>query len=291
LKPEEDMSALVHVVAVLITTLASTLAAFTGVTVTAQEPQVIRRTLQWPSGTRERRFELSNITGSVRIIGEDRSDVSVVATRTVTRQGKSDDPGPTPDFREATETVLVCGDSRRCGCHLESGPRDNWDEDRTRVRTEFEVHVPRAVTLDVCTVNGGTLHVQGTQGPFRIGNVNGDVEVSDIGGSGRVSTVNGQISASLTASPAESTRFQSVNGRVVVTLPSSLSADLRLKTMHGGLYTDFETTPLPARTSEGRRNGRFVYRSDRYVTVRVGSGGPELQFETVNGDVQVRKGK
>jgi DUF4097 and DUF4098 domain-containing protein YvlB len=80
-----------------------------------------------------------------------------------------------------------------------------------------------------------------------------------------------------------------VNGRIVVTLPASLSADLRLKTLHGGLYTDFETKPLPTRSTTDRRGGRFVYRSDRSATFRVGAGGPELQFETVNGDIQVRK--
>jgi hypothetical protein len=32
-----------------------------------------------------------------------------------------------------------------------------------------------------------------------------------------------------------------------------------------------------------------VYRADRYAAVRVGGGGPELVFETLNGDVQIRK--
>ena len=80
-----------------------------------------------------------------------------------------------------------------------------------------------------------------------------------------------------------------VNGRVNVTLPASLSADLRLKTMNGGLYTDFDTTPLPSRSTAERRDGKFIYRADRYASVRVGKGGPELTFETLNGDVQVRK--
>jgi hypothetical protein len=284
------MSALVHVAAVVITTLASILAWFTGVPVTAQEPQVIRRTMQWPAGTRERGFELSNITGAVRIIGESRSDVSVVATRTITRQGRSGDSGPTADFRDGADTLVACGDSRRCGCHVESRSRDMWDdEDRTRVRTDFEVHVPRGISLQVCTVNGGTLRVQGTEGPFRISNVNGDIEAADISGSGNVSTVNGEIDATLTGTPTGPTTFRSVNGRIVVRLPASLSADLRLNTVHGGVYTDFETTPLPARPTSERHDGRFVYRFDRYANVRVGAGGPQLQFETVNGDIQVRK--
>ena len=233
--------------------LAPGLASWAGVPAAAPEPQVIRRTLQWPAGTREHALELSNITGAVTIVGEDRADVSVIATRTVTRQGAADDPGPTPDFRQQTDALLVCGDARRCGCHVDSSKSERWyDDDRTRVRTEFEVHVPRAITLDVCTVNGDLI-------------------------------------ATLTTAPHDSSEFRTVNGRVSVTLPASLSADLRLRTVHGGIYTDFETTQLPSRGTTDRRNGRFVYRSDRYASVRVGSGGPELRLETVNGDVQVRK--
>src|SRR3954452_8749169 len=136
-----------------VTWLAPALASWVGVPAAAPEPQVIRKTLQWPAGAREHALELSNITGAVKIIGEDRSDVSVIATRTVTRQGAADDAGPTPDFRQQSDALLVCGDSRRCGCHIDGERGDRWSDDRTRVRTEFEVHVPRAVTLDVCTVN------------------------------------------------------------------------------------------------------------------------------------------
>jgi len=286
------MTTYVQALAALLTALVwlvPGLAPWIGPPLGQQEPQVIRRTLQWPAGAREKTLELSNITGAVRIIGEERADVSVVATRTVTRQGAADDAGPTPDFRQQSDALLVCGDSRRCGCHINDRGGDRWSDDRTRVRTEFEVHVPRAVTLDVCTVNGGTLHVEGTQGPFRIANVNGDVELTGVSGSGRASTVNGDVVASLTTAPRDGSQFRTVNGRIIATLPSSLSADLRLRTLHGGIYTDFETTPLAARPTTDRRNGRFVYRSDRSASVRVGSGGPELQFETVNGDIQVRK--
>jgi hypothetical protein len=81
-----------------------------------------------------------------------------------------------------------------------------------------------------------------------------------------------------------------VNGRIDATMPATLAADLRLRTLHGELLTNFDTTatPAPAASSE-RRNGRYVYRSNRFTSVRIGTGGPELTFETLNGDVRVRK--
>jgi hypothetical protein len=38
------------------------------------------------------------------------------------------------------------------------------------------------------------------------------------------------------------------------------------------------------------RNGKFVYRPGRLSRVRIGAGGPELKFQTVNGDIRIRKG-
>ena len=252
-----------------------------------QVPETIRRSMPWPGAPAV--FELSNINGSVRIVAEDRHDISIVATRTVERVGS--EPEPTVDFRQEGERVLVCGDARRCGCHVD-WPRDEHrrgDDDRTKVRVDFEVRLPKSATLDVCTVNSGTLKVEGTEGRYTLRNVNGDLEMVRVRGAGRASTVNGDLEASFTAPPDAAAEFRTVNGHVDVTLPASLSADLRLKSMNGGLYTDFETTPLPSKATGERRNGRFTYRADRYASVRVGKGGPELTFETLNGDVQVRK--
>ena len=75
---------------------------------------------------------------------------------------------------------------------------------------------------------------------------------------------------------------------MVVTFQPTLAADLRLKTFNGGMYTDFDTTTLPALTPvTERKAGKFVYKADRAAGVRVGSGGPELRFETLNGDIRI----
>jgi hypothetical protein len=250
-------------------------------------PETIRRTIPWSATSHV--FELSNITGSVHLVAEDRSNVVVVATRTVEHTGP--EPVPTLDFRQEGERVLVCGDSRLCGCHLDwsNDDRRRRGEDHTKVRVDFEVRLPKHATLDVCTINGGTLKVEGSEGRYTLRNVNGDLEMVRVRGAGQASTVNGDLEASFSAPPDAAADFRTVNGHIDVSLPAALSADLRLKTMNGGLYTDFETTPLPAKPTTERRNGRFVYRADRYASVRVGSGGPELTFETLNGDVQVRK--
>jgi hypothetical protein len=58
------------------------------------------------------------------------------------------------------------------------------------------------------------------------------------------------------------------------------------------LYTDFDAAPLEntAAAAGERRNGRFVYRANEFTRVRVGSGGPQMTFETLNGNVRARRG-
>lgn len=256
----------------------------------ASTSPVIERTLRWTGSSNTRVFELSNISGSVHIVGENRSDVAVTARRTVRHQGRSDDPGPAVDFRESADRLLVCGDSRHCGCHISSrrdGRNDRWD-DQTRVNVDFEVRVPMNATLDVCTVNGGTLRVERVNAPFSLHNVNGGIELDRMGGSGNVVTVNGDVTATFTSAPNADSAFRTVNGDITVTMPPSLAADVRMHTMHGGMYTNFETTLLPVSATTERRGRRTIIKNNN-SRMRVGAGGPELTFNTLNGDIELKK--
>jgi hypothetical protein len=64
-----------------------------------------------------------------------------------------------------------------------------------------------------------------------------------------------------------------------------------MKTFNGGLYTDFDVQPLPGVMTPAaeRRNGKFMYRANEFTRVRVGSGGPQITFETLNGNVRARR--
>ena len=284
-----------YVASLMLTTLVSLASGLGGLFGTAAgaaapAPETIRRTLPWSPGVANAVFELSNTRGDIHIVAEDRADISVVATRTVERQGNGNEPGPAVDFRREGDRTLVCGDASHCGCSVEWPRGARWrDDERTKVRVDFEVRLPKQATLDVCAVNGDLMKVEGIEGSYNLHHVNGNLEMVRVRGAGRASTVNGDLVAAFDVAPQTPAEFKTVNGKVDVTLPASLSADLRLKTMNGGLYTDFETTALPVKPIAEQRRGRFRYRADRYVSVRVGKGGPELTFETLNGNVQVRK--
>jgi len=61
-----------------------------------------------------------------------------------------------------------------------------------------------------------------------------------------------------------------------------------VKTFNGEAWTDFEASPLPmAMPKRERRGARFVYKREKETRRRVGSGGPEHAFETLNGSIRI----
>jgi len=236
--------------------------------------ETLQRSLRVTRGSAA--LEVSNVNGAITVTGISGDTVEVVADRKI--RARTDGDLDTArrvlqvDPTEGPDGVLVCGDaSARCRCDEQTQRRGRWDDLPYRVETRLDVRVPRTMAIRACTVNGG-------------------ITSTDLRGAARLTTVNGAVEASFQERPATSSSFRTVNGDVVISFPSSLAADLRLKTLNGGLFTDFETSTLPSAPAVAeRRNGKLVYRSDRSARVRVGRGGPEFEFETVNGDVRVLK--
>lgn len=154
---------------------------------------------------------------------------------------------------------------------------------------DFKIRVPRDTNLELRSVNKSHITVEGTAGDFKISNVNGGIEMRDVEGAGTVHTVNGPVKVTFARNPRGATSFKSVNGTLDVTFRSGLNADVRMKTFNGGMYTDFPVTSLPSESAPPEHvNGKIVWRKNRSTGVRIGSGGPELSFETLNGDVLIK---
>jgi hypothetical protein len=226
---------------------------------------------------------------------ERRSDVEVTQHRHTAADTERDVDTANQDVRlvtatrDATIEAIVHDDDQVCGESSPSHSRAWWDRRPYHVAVDLAARVPEGTRVRLCTVNGESVVTSGDIGDFDVSNVNGRIELERVHGSGRAMTVNGGIRITFAESPRQASRFATVNGDIAVTFPRDLAADLRLKTFHGELLTDFEVQPLPAqpRTVREVRNGRFVYRTGGFTAVRVGRGGPELQLETLNGDVRV----
>jgi hypothetical protein len=259
--------------------------------------ETISRTLGFGPGASAvdaagRRLEISTISGSIRVAAHDGESVDVVVRKTIRAQTDAD-----ADVAEKTSVLETTEGAGAISIHGQADlqPGCDWEtitRRRTRPRYHiaytFDVRVPASTRLRLCTVNGGEVHVAGTAGAFEIDNVNGSITLSGIRGSGRATTVNGPVSAAFAANPTSATQFKSVNGDLDIIFQPRVSADLLMKTFNGGLFTDFDVTPLPVPAAAvERRNGMSVYRGNRFTAYRVGQGGPEITLETFNGSIRV----
>jgi hypothetical protein len=233
---------------------------------------------------------VKNVFGSITVTGHDANRVEMRATETVHGDLQADIERARAEVALRTEQepgrvafrVRNLNADGDCDCY---GRR--WDD--YRVEYDIEIRVPRGASLDIATVNDGDITTDGVTGGFTVRNVNGAIRLGAAGSSGSATTVNGKIEASFASAPGGPTSFKTVNGEIDVTLPSTLSAELAFKTMNGDVFTDFAVEELNQTPVAERNRGRFVMRTNRNSAFRVGAGGNPLTFNTLNGNIYVRK--
>lgn len=241
------------------------------------------------------RLVVDNIFGSVTISGESRQTISMVAKET--RQAKTVEGIALAAAevelrifqREGEIELFVDGPFRDENCRHQWSDREKG-RPRYQVSYDFEIRVPFDTELEVRTITDGDIRIADIRRDFEIYNVNGSVRLEGMGGSGKVETVNGEIWASFAANPLADTRFVTVNGEVEAFFQPGLSADLELKTQWGETWSEYPVVALPSYPPTQRlEDGRTVIEFESGSRVRAGDGGPKLYFETLNGDIYVRK--
>lgn len=254
-------------------------------------------------------FELAPVDGKRTLI----VDTVWGAIRVVGRQGAGDRiemkltkklEAPTERWLERARNEVKLEQFRQPG-ELElfvDGPwrdrddRYEWADNSSDVEYEaiydFELTVPTDTDVRVRTVLDGNVEVIGVDGEHSLSNVTGDVRFRDVRGSGRFKTVSGSVEGNLIGRPTGPSRWKTVSGDLDVRLTPDLDADLVLTTKWGEIWSEYNVEPLPTLPARSeRKKGKFVIKSDTGARFRVGAGGPELQFETLSGDIRVRKEK
>ncbi|GAB2787258.1 hypothetical protein HNQ93_002759 [Hymenobacter luteus] len=246
---------------------------------------------------------LYNIFGSVTVQGYGGNTVLVEVTKTITaptaellEQGKKEAQA---GFEQHADSVLlyVAGpqDSRPNRSHQSGRFRDNWNnQERPRYAYQFDytVKVPAGMEVRVSTVNGGKVLVQDVSGPLQARNVNGPVTIRNAGQATLAHTVNGDVDVSYASAPTQAASYHTINGNIVVSYPATVSADLYFKSMHGEMFTDFPTAEvLPARVTQHQQpDGQGTrYKLSKETAVRLGKGGTDFRFETLNGNVTIKQ--
>jgi hypothetical protein len=243
--------------------------------------------------TDHRQLVVDNINGEINVVGYDGDSIELVAHKEI--KAESDEKIEEAkrevklEIKEEKNKIILYVDApwrSGDGIHYRGWHYYGYD-----VTYDFDLKVPHKISLYLKTVNHGKVLVQSVEGEFEVNNVNAGIEMSDINGPALVRTVNGPIKVSFTKNPGSECSFKTVNGKIEVVLQDGLNADMKLKTFNGKVYTDFDVSSVPRedRTIGERKGSRWIYRRGGSQTVRVGKGGPEFSFDTLNGSIYVLK--
>lgn len=280
------------------------IAAF-GLAPRALPAQSVDSTIAVRSGAR---FELSSVSGTVRIRAWNRSQIRV--------QAESD--GARVDLDASASGVSVRAIPRR-------GEGDVDFTITVPVGTPLEVHAISA-DIDVTGVNGearlgsisGGVTLNGSSGDVEIESVSGDVSAVDVRGRVEISSTSGdvevrQVKGDLTARSVSGDvtldrvdandvgvetvsgeigftgpihengryRFRSHSGDVTVRPDGDLSAVISVSTFSGDLESDWSITITPG-------PGRRMHGQDWEFTV--GGGSARLNLESFSGTIYLRRG-
>jgi len=220
-------------------------------------------------------IEIKGVNGDIEAAPASGSDVEVSAVKTSRHHDTKD---VEIKVVEHADGVTICavypsswGHTNECapgsGGHM--GSRDN------DVDVHFTVRVPAGVRFAARTVNGSVDAID-LSAEVDVSTVNGSIEATSRG-IVKGETVNGSIKASMgEADWTGPLSFSTVNGSITIDLPSDASADVRASVVNGDIETDF---PLTVKGKWGPRSMRGT----------IGAGGRQLELETVNGGIKLRK--
>lgn len=226
-------------------------------------------------------LDISILSARMTVIGEERQDAEFVV-----RTGGQGRRIITPSGAKALNSG---------GFGIEIEERNNSievDADWRSGTVEIEARIPRRANLNLSTTNDGSIEVRGVSGELQLQNVNGPITATGISGSVIAETVNDHITVTLVAIDKEKPMaFSSVNGDLDVSFPADAGLELHIDSAQGEIYSDFEVevVPTPPRVERRETGGGIEVRVDSEVVARIGGGGTAVRFETLNGDIRVRK--
>jgi hypothetical protein len=267
-----------------------------------------RATVPLSDPSRPGTVKVSLLNGGISVVGYDGKEIVVEARSRGGDNGDGDnsdeDRDPDAEERRAKRKDKTAGMHRlqAAGSGLSIEEEDNVvrvEVGNFSTTVDLQIQVPRQTSLELGSVNDGDIKVEGVSGEIEVNNTNGAVSITDASGSVVAHALNGEVVVSFVkVDPQKSMSFSSMNGDIDVTFPADVHADLRLKSDNGEIYSDFDivtkTRSNPEVDEKSSRRGdknKHRVRFDRAVVGSLNGGGPEIRFETFNGDIFVRKHK
>ena len=278
------------------------LASFAAQSVNAQRKEfneVIKKELAFEDSRGDTMLEVQNLNGSIVVEGYDGATVLVTVEKTISAPNTAHlELGK----KEIGIKVMKQGDKLIVypdvpNMHYKDGRFtnincDRWEEPPYEHILNFKVKMPKESKLKVGAINNGEIMVKNTRGSLIVANnINGGIELTNITGQTKVHCINGSVVITYADNPTLASTYYSLNGDINISYQKDLSADIAFKSMNGELFTDFDIAKQYAKTSKNdsgkKKNAKYKYESK--PVVQIGKGGLSFDFETLNGDVIIKK--
>jgi hypothetical protein len=210
-------------------------------------------------------LRVSGKNGGIEVIGEERQDIALEA-RVIAQESDRDSAQSLARQVQIVTTGVI---------HAE-GP-ETWGPSRRSWSVNFRLHVPRRLSAQLHTKNGG-ISVSNLEGVIQADTTNGGLVLDDLAGDVHATTVNGGLDVTLDGSQWRGAGLvaTSTNGGVSVKTPNNYSAHLVAQTVNGGVSLGFPVTV------QGKLNRNRI-------DTNIGQGGPTVEFQTVNGGVSINE--
>lgn len=229
-------------------------------------------------------LEVKGIVGDIRATLASGNQAEVVAFK----RGDEDDFHQVAiEMAEAGDRIIICavyGDwnhgQDRCNPDRERSRDDNEGSHRNidmDVEVDYEVRLPAGVEFEGVVVSGD-IEADDLRSDVSVNTVNGTISVVTTGRA-RANSVSGDIEIEMGDFSGGDLDFHTVSGDITLWLPSDFSADVDFNSLSGDFETDFDMN------IRGKRH-RWV---GSQIEGTIGGGGRELSFNTVSGDVELRR--
>jgi hypothetical protein len=236
--------------------------------------------------------QVHNGNGRTSIIGEERDDIEVTATK----QARAECPNAAS---ELVGSMNIAADE--VNGTLEIGieiPR-KWNR---YGRVALAIRMPNSIQTEVSSSNGkvnvcgmranGSVSIRDVVGDLVVSaanakvcckhtcgklsarSSNGNVEIHDHSGTIDAMTSNGSIRASVAQIDQEGVTLSTSNGRIMLDLPETVDAEVDVRVDNGVIRNDRSEDP-GITESAGRVRGKF------------GEGGPLIKLRTSNGTISI----
>lgn len=239
-------------------------------------------------------FALYNTWGSIKVEGYNGNDVIIEVEQTIHANKAEDVEKAKAEFKAGfTQTADSIIAYTAAPLDNRPGYKHNYSQwPGYYVQLDYTVKVPNGMNISVATVNNGDVNVNNVYGLLSVKNVNGPIAITNAKGATQAHTVNGDVTATYLAAPADASSYHTINGKVEVTYPAAYTGDVQYKSFNGKFYTDFDNVQSVATMPEvtkNKSNGGTIYRLNKNSRLRVGSGGKLTTFETLNGNIYLKK--